>query len=60
MRAYYTLVVRGSSTFTIRYAVHACPVLCCVGISKQLEATLGMAKSFVGTAAYMAPERVKG
>lgn len=30
------------------------------GISKQLEATLGMARSFVGTAAYMAPERIKG
>ena len=30
------------------------------GISKQLETTCGMARSFVGTAAYMAPERVQG
>ena len=30
------------------------------GISKQLEATFGMAKSFVGTTAYMAPERLRG
>ena len=30
------------------------------GISKQLEQTFGMAKSFVGTAAYMAPERING
>ena len=30
------------------------------GISKQLEQTFGMARSFVGTAAYMAPERIAG
>jgi serine/threonine protein kinase len=30
------------------------------GISKQLEATLGMAQSFVGTTSYMAPERLRG
>jgi len=30
------------------------------GISKQLEQTFGVAKSFVGTATYMAPERVRG
>jgi len=30
------------------------------GISKQLEDTFGLAKSFVGTAAYMAPERLHG
>tara|TARA_B110001452_G_scaffold233848_1_gene211834 strand:+ start:84 stop:1304 length:1221 start_codon:yes stop_codon:yes gene_type:complete len=30
------------------------------GIAKQLEQTMAMAQSFVGTAAYMAPERMKG
>jgi|EP00908_Phaeocystis_cordata_P014739 serine/threonine protein kinase len=30
------------------------------GIAKQLEQTMAMAQSFVGTAAYMAPERVSG
>ena len=30
------------------------------GISKRLEETRGMARSFVGTAAYMAPERIAG
>lgn len=30
------------------------------GISKQLEQTFGVAQSFVGTATYMAPERVHG
>lgn len=30
------------------------------GISKQLEATFGVARSFCGTAVYMAPERISG
>ncbi len=30
------------------------------GMSKELEETRGMARSFVGTAAYMAPERIQG
>jgi serine/threonine protein kinase len=30
------------------------------GISKSLDNTRGMARSFVGTAAYMAPERIGG